>query len=140
MNRPLRFITLLIGAVALSACGAVSSGYLYSDDTRFLKAEPARVIYSIDSQFDKETDLKVYLYKSDGGISVVPIRDVVTTIQGEPRDFYIFGKNDPGTWEIGVNYADIEPTKYVITVLSAEEQAYYDNGGSSGIEIIITGP
>jgi hypothetical protein len=37
-------------------------------------------------------------------------------------------------------YADTEPTKYMITVLSAEEQAYYDNGGSSGVQITITGP
>jgi hypothetical protein len=140
MNRRLRFIALLIGAVALSACGAVSSGYLRSDDTGFLKAEPARVIYSIKSEFVKEKDLKVYLYKNDGGLAVVPIESVVTTIRGEPLDAYIFGEKDPGTWEIGVNYADLEPTKYMITVLSAEEQAYYDNGGSSGITIIITGP
>jgi hypothetical protein len=140
MNRRLRFIALLIGAAALSACGAVSSGYLYSDDADFLKADPARVIYSIKSEFVKEKDLKVYLYKSDGGLSRVPIQNVVTTIRGEPLDAYIFGETDPGVWEIGVKYANLEPTGYTITVLSAEEEAYYDNGGSSGIEIIITGP
>jgi hypothetical protein len=112
---------------------------VYSDET-FLKAEPSRVIYSIKSEFDKERDLTVYLYKADGGIAKVPIRNVITTIKGEPRDSYVFGETDPGAWEIGVSYADLAPTAYTITVLSAEEQAYYDNGGGSGIEIIITGP
>jgi hypothetical protein len=140
MNRRLRFIGLLIGVVGLSACAAVSSGFLYSDEAGVLKAEPSRVVYSIKSRFDKEVDLTVYLYKADGGLSVVPIRDVITTIGGKPLDSYIFGKDDPGAWEIGVGYANLEPTKYTITVLSAEEQAYYDNGGSSGVEITITGP
>jgi hypothetical protein len=139
MARFLRFVILLAGAAGLSACGAVSSGYVYSDEP-FLKAEPSRVIYSIKSEFDKERDLTVYLYKADGGISKVPIRNVITTIRGEQRDSYVFGENDPGAWEIGVSYAGLEPTAYTITVLSAEEQAYYDNGGSSGVDIIITGP
>jgi hypothetical protein len=140
MNRCLRFIILLAGAAVLSACAAVSSGFVYSDEAGFLKAEPSRVVYSIKSTFNKETDLAVYLYKSDGGLSRVPIRDVTTTIRGQALDSYIFGENDPGAWEIGVDYADTESTRYTITVLSAEEQAYYDNGGSHGIEITITGP
>jgi hypothetical protein len=139
MNRFLRLGILLISAAGFSACGAVSSGFVYSDET-FLKAEPSRVIYSVKSEFDKERDLTVYLYKADGGISKVPIWNVITTIRGEPRDSYVFGEKDPGAWEIGVSYADLEPTAYTITVLSAEEQTYYDNGGSSGVEIIIIGP
>ena len=140
MNRPARFIILCICAVGFSACGAASSGFVYSNDAGFLKAEPSRVVYSIKSTFNKQTDLAVFLYKSDGGLSRVPIEDVITSIRGDPLDSYIFGENDPGAWEIGVSYADTEPTKYTITVLSAEEQAYYDNGGSSGVEITITGP
>jgi hypothetical protein len=139
MNRFLRFIILLIGAAVLSSCGAVSSGFVYPDET-FLKAEPSRVVYSIKSQFDKEQDLVVYLYRADGGISKVPIEDVITTLDGDPHDFYTFGEDDPGTWEIGVSYANLAPAKYVITVLSAEEQAYYDNGGKTGINITIIGP
>jgi hypothetical protein len=140
MNRRLRFAILLIGAAGLSACGAVSSGFVYSGETGFLKAEPARVVYSIKSEFVKERDLTVYLYKDGGGVSRLPIQDVTTTIRGDPYNSYIFSEDDPGTWEIGVAYANMDPTKYMITVLSAEEQAYYDNGGSSGITIIITGP
>jgi hypothetical protein len=150
-----RFVILLIGALGLSACGAVSSGFLYSGETGFLMAEPSRVVYSIKSTFDKKEDLKVYLYTADGGLSEVPIDRVATTlaklsvedraaVQGEQQlaDSYSFGEDDPGAWEIGVSYADTEPTKYVITVLSAEEQAYYDSGGGGGggIEITITGP
>jgi hypothetical protein len=136
----LRFIILLVCVVGLSSCAAASSGFLYSDEAGILKAEPARVVYSIKSVFDKERDLQVFLYKTGGGLSKVPIADVVTTIWGDPHNTYIFGENDPGTWEIGVNDANTEPTQYTITVLSAEEQAYYDNGGSSGIQITITGP
>jgi hypothetical protein len=136
----LRFVILLVCGVGLFSCAAASSGFLYSDEAGILKAEPARVVYSIKSMFDKEQDLQVFLYKTDGGLSRVPIEDVTTTIRGQRLNTYIFGENDPGTWEIGVNYADTEPTKYMITVLSAEEQAYYDNGGSSGIQITITGP
>jgi hypothetical protein len=139
MNRFLRLIILFISAAGFSACGAVSSGFLYSDET-FLKAEPSRVVYSIKSRFDKEQDLAVYLYRADGGISMVPIDDVITTLDGDPHDVYLFGEDDPGTWEIGVSYADLEPTKYAITVLSAEEQAYYDNGGKTGVTITIIGP
>jgi hypothetical protein len=140
MNRWLRFIVLLAGAAGLFSCGAVSSGYVYSDDTGFLKAEPSRVVYSIKSMFDKREDLKVYLYKRDGGLSRVPIDDVITTVGGLELDSYIFSEQDPGAWEIGVSYADLEPAKYTITVLSAEEQAYYDNRGSTGVTITITGP
>jgi hypothetical protein len=140
MNRLLRFIVLLVCVAGLSSCGVASAGFVYPDEAGFLKAEPSRVVYSIKSSFSKEHDLAVFLYKPDGGLSKVPIQDVVTTIQGVPRDSYIFGENDPGAWEIGVSYANVEPTGYTITVLSAEEQAYYDNGGSSGVTIIITGP
>jgi hypothetical protein len=141
MNRRLRFVILLIGAAGLSACGAASSGFVYdSEEAGFLKAEPSRMIYSIKSEFVKEQDLTVYLYGTDGGISKVPIEKVITSIGGQQLNSYIFGEKDPGTWEIRVSYADLAPTKYTITVLSAEEEAYYDNGGSSGIEITITGP
>jgi hypothetical protein len=113
---------------------------VYPDEAGFLLAQPARSVYSIKSNFIKENDLTVYVYKPDGKLTKVPIQNVVTTIQGEPRDYYIFGENDPGAWEVGVSYANMEPTGYTITVLSAEEEAYYNNGGHAGIEIIITGP
>jgi hypothetical protein len=90
--------------------------------------------------FDKREDLQVYLCKPNGRLSRVPIEDVITTVGGRELDSYIFSEQDPGAWEIGVAYGDVEPAKYTITVLSAEEQAYYDNRGSSGVTIIITGP
>jgi hypothetical protein len=140
MNRRLRFAILLIGAAGLSGCAAVSWGFVYPDEISFLKAEPSRVVYSIKSEFVKERDLRVYAYKADGSLFRVPIQEVITTIRGQRLDSYIFGETDPGVWEIGVGYAEAEPTGYMITVLSAEEQAYYDDGGSSGVEITITGP
>ncbi|WP_010258105.1 hypothetical protein [Treponema primitia] len=141
MNRLKRFIILLIGVAGLSSCGAVSTGFLYPDEPGFLKAEPSRIIYSIQSNFIKERDLTVFLYKTDGGLSMVPIEDVTTKIRGMALDFYSFGEEDPGTWEIGVSYADLEPTEYTITVLNAKEEAYYNNDGpGTGIGIIITGP
>ena len=120
MKRRLWRVTLLISAAGLSACAAVSSGFVYPDETGFLKAEPSRVVYSIKSEFVKERDLRVYLYRADGGLSRIPIQDVITSIRGQRLDSYIFGENDPGVWEIGVGYADMEPTTYMITVLSAE--------------------
>ncbi|AEF84903.1 putative lipoprotein [Treponema primitia ZAS-2] len=141
MNRVKRFIILLIGVAGFSSCGAVTTGFLYPDEPGFLKAEPSRVIYSIQSSFIKERDLTVFLYKVDGGLSKLPIEDVTTMIRGEAVDFYRFGEEDPGTWNIGVSYADMEPTEYTITVLNAREEAYYDNGGPGhGVGIIITGP
>ncbi|MDR0596923.1 MAG: hypothetical protein LBG14_00240 [Treponema sp.] len=140
MKRLLWRVIPLISAAGLSACAAVSSGFIYSDEAGFLKAEPSRVVYSIKSEFVKERDLKVYLYRAEGGLSMVPIEEVITSIRGQRLDSYIFGEHDPGVWEIGVGYADTEPTAYMITVLSAEEQAYYDNRGSKGVEITITGP
>jgi hypothetical protein len=140
MKRFLRFIILLIGATWFSSCGAVSAGFLYSGEDNFLKAEPSRLIYSIKSVFDKNSDLTVYLYLAGGGLSKVPIKDVTIKMKGKAVDFYIFEETDPGAWEVGVEYADMPPISYMITVLSAEEEAYYNNGGGSGIEIDITGP
>jgi hypothetical protein len=98
-------------------------------------------VYSIKTSFSKESDLAVYLYKPDGRLSKVPIQDVVTTIQGEPRNSYVFGEQDGGaTMEIGVHYANMESTGYTITVLSAKEEAYYSDGKSGGVIIEITGP
>jgi hypothetical protein len=138
MNRCLRFIVLfVIGAAGFSACAAVSKGVLFPDETGFLKADGSRSVYNLQSEFDKERDLKVYLYKTSGGISKVPNKDVTTTIEGLPlndRDTF----NEIGVWTIGVNYADMEPTEYIITVLPAEGPVGGDDDG--GMEIIIIGP
>jgi hypothetical protein len=140
----LRFIILLIGAAGFSSCGAASAGFLYSGEDAVLKAEPSRLVYSIKSVFDKKSDLSVYLYRADGGLSRVPIKDVTVRIRGEAVDSYVFKETDSGAWEVAVEYANMPPASYTITVLSADENAYYDNGGGSGggggIEIDITGP
>jgi hypothetical protein len=142
MNRRLRFVVLfVIGAAGFSACAAVSAGFLYPDETGFLKADGSRSVYSLQSEFDKERDLKVYLYKTGGGISKIPNRDVTTTIEGLPlNDHDTF--NNAGVWTIGVNYANTEPAEYMITVLSPEEQGGSVAGGIGGgdMEIIIIGP
>jgi hypothetical protein len=140
MKRFLQFTILFIGAMGFSSCGAVFTGFLYSGEDYILKAEPSRLIYSIKSVFDKNSDLTVYLYRTDGGLSEVPIKDVTIKMGGKTVDFYVFEETDSGAWEVEVEYANMPPTSYIITVLSAEEEAYYNSGGGSGVEIDITGP
>jgi hypothetical protein len=141
MNRLQRFVIILLCTAGFSSCGAVSSGYIYPGETGFLKAEPSRFIYGIDSEFDKFSDLNVYLYKG-GDPSKLPLRDVTVKVGGNTVErSYTFGVSDPGTWVVAVEYAAMS-TNYMITVLNAEEEAYYDSNSPSkgGINIIITGP
>ncbi|MFP3042573.1 bacterial Ig-like domain-containing protein [Treponema primitia] len=145
MKRFLGFTILFISAAGFFSCGAVSSSFLYPDETDIL-AEPARWVYGINSTFVKNDDLTVYLYGAEGGLSKVPIEDVTVSISiyGETvGDGWEFDSESKGDHPVTVSYKNMS-TFYTIHVLSVEEEPDYSGGGSGsgggGIEIIITGP
>jgi hypothetical protein len=138
-------IILLLCAAGFSACGAVSSSFLQGEGQDFLKAEPSRVVYGSNSEFDKYNDLSVYLYRTDGGLSRIPNEDknLTTSIRGNPVEKYSFGADDIGkTLPVVVSYGDLEPAKYWITILTAAQELENDGVdiGTGGGGIIITGP